>query len=228
MEVLSGVQLRDHAAYVDGTLIIADLHIGKAAAADVAVPIGAGEDMVERVRSLCTHFDPETVVVAGDLLHSFETVPHLVRETLDGITGAVGDRSIVVTPGNHDTLLEAVWTGETTPEYRVGETLICHGHVEPAGDASRYIIGHDHPTITIEGYRRPCYLAGDGVFAGADLLVLPSFNRLVAGVEVNQMTTSEFLSPLITDADALSPVIRDENRNETLEFPALGEFRQTL
>ena len=228
MEALSGIQLRDHAAYLDGVLVLADLHLGKAASADVAVPIGAGEDMVERVATLCDQFDPETVVVAGDLLHSFETVPHLVEETLNGIQHAVDDRPIVVTPGNHDTLLEAVWGGETMPEYRVGETIICHGHVEPAGDACRYIIGHDHPTITIEGHRRPCYLAGDGVFADADLLVLPSFNRLVAGVEINQMTTSEFLSPLITDAAALSPVIRDEKRGETLQFPALEEFRHTL
>ena len=228
MEALSGVELRDHGVYLDGTLVLADLHIGKAATADVAVPIGAGEDMVERAGKLCQHFDPTTVVVAGDLLHSFKTVPHLVEETLDGLTQAVGDRPFVVTPGNHDTLLEAVWGGETTPEYRVGETVICHGHVKPASDASRYIIGHDHPTITIEGHRRPCYLAGDGVFAGADLLVLPSFNRLVAGVEINQMRSSEFLSPLLTDADALSPVIRDEKRDETVQFPPLGQFRQTL
>lgn len=228
MDALSGVTLRDRAAIVDDVLVIADLHLGKAAAANIEVPVGADEEMVERVGTLCAAVDPETVVVAGDLLHSFDDVPRLVEAAVASITDITGDRPVLVTPGNHDTLLEAVWDGETTPEYQVGETVICHGHVEPMTDADRYIIGHDHPTITIEGHRRACYLAGDGVYEGADLLVLPAFNRLVTGVAINDMTASDFMSPLITDADALAPIIRDEQAAETRSFPVLGEFRHKL
>jgi metallophosphoesterase superfamily enzyme len=139
----------------------------------------------------------------------------------------VGAR-VVVTPGNHDTLLDAVWSGPTEQEYRLGETVICHGHVEPEQDAQRYIIGHDHPTIEIEGKRRPCLLAGEGLYNGADLVVLPSFNKLVRGVRINEMSAGEFMSPLVTDADALAPTIRDSEAEQTLEFPPLGEFRHRL
>jgi len=135
---------------------------------------------------------------------------------------------MVVTPGNHDTMLDVVWGGPTTPEYRLDETIITHGHVEPDGDADRYLVGHDHPTITIEGKRRDCALAGEAVYRGSDLLVLPSFNRLVTGVEVNGMSTADFMSPLIRDADALAPVVHDEGSDETLVFPPLGEFRHKL
>jgi putative SbcD/Mre11-related phosphoesterase len=230
MEALAGLQLRDRAAFVDDVLVLADLHVGKATAANVEVPVGAGADMVDRVENLCERFDPTTVVVAGDLLHSFETVPRLVEETLDGLRRVVQvvDADVVVTPGNHDTMLDVVWGGPTTPEYRVGDTVVCHGHVEPEAEAERYILGHDHPTITIEGHTRPCYLAGNGVYRGSDLLVVPSFNRLVTGVEVNEMTASDFLSPLVSDVDALAPVVRDEGREETLAFPPLGEFRHQL
>ena len=230
METLAGVGLCDRAVVVDDVLVLADLHVGKAAASNVQAPVGAGADMVDRVESLCGRFDPETVVIAGDLLHSFDTLPRRVEETLDGLGQAVRDvgASVVVTPGNHDTMLDAVWGGPTTPEYRIGDTVVCHGHVDPAADADRYVVGHDHPTIAIEGHSRPCYLAGAGVYRGADLLMVPSFNRLVAGVEVNEMSGSDFLSPLVRDADALAPVVRDEDRDETLAFPTLGEFRHRL
>lgn len=236
MDALADVTVRERAIYLDGTLVVADLHVGRGAASNLEIPVGEGTDMVERLESLCGEYDPEKVVIAGDLLHSFETVPHRVETTLTGLedVGQEAGAEIIVTPGNHDTMLDAIWTGSTTPEYGITgteygpETVICHGHVEPETDADRYIIGHDHPTISIEGQRLPCLLAADDVYRGADLLILPSFNALVRGVEVNDMRASDFMSPLVRDADALAPVIRDTDADETLTFPPLGEFRHRL
>ena len=230
MAPLSGVTVCDLGIYVDGVLVVADLHVGRGAASNVELPVGEGEEMVERFDQLCSAFEPREIVIAGDLLHSFESVPGPVRDTLAGLNRAargVGAR-IVVTPGNHDTLLNAVWSGPTEEEYRLDETIICHGHVEPAGDAARYIIGHDHPTIDIEGSRRPCFLSGEAVYRGADLVMLPSFNRLVRGVRINEMSAGDFMSPLVTDADALAPAVRDGDAGETLAFPPLGKFRHRL
>jgi len=232
MDALSGVAVRERAALLDDVLVVADLHVGRGSASNVELPVGDGADMVQRLESLCTEFDPETVVIAGDLLHSFETVPRQVETTLAGLRKGVRDigAEMVVTPGNHDTMLDAVWSGPTTPEYEIegGETVICHGHVEPETDADRYIVGHDHPTITIEGQRLVCHLAGDSVYRGSDLLMLPSFNRLVRGVEVNEMRSADFMSPLVREADALAPVLRDTDADETLPFPPLGKFRYRL
>jgi putative SbcD/Mre11-related phosphoesterase len=232
MDALSGIAVRERAVLFEDVLVVADLHVGRGSASNVELPVGDGTDMVQRLESLCTEFDPETVVVAGDLLHSFETVPRQVERTLTGLRDAAraAGAEMVVTPGNHDTMLDAVWSGPTIPEYEIAgsETVVCHGHIEPESDADRYIVGHDHPTITVEGQRMVCHLAGDGVYHGADLLMLPSFNRLVRGVEVNEMRTSDFMSPLVREADALAPVLRDTDAEETLTFPALGEFRHRL
>lgn len=231
MEALSGIELRDRAALIGDTLVLADLHLGRAETA-VELPVGAGEDMRDRLAALLDQFDPSTVVIAGDLLHSFEGVPRGVTRTLGALRGTVraADAELVVLPGNHDTLLDAVWDGPTAPTHRVGETVICHGHTapEPETEADRYVIGHDHPTIVIEGDRRPCYLAGDGVYRGADVLVVPTFNRVVAGVPVNDVTGAAFMSPLLPAAGRLSPVVRDETVEETLVFPPLEEFRHHL
>lgn len=232
MDALSDVTVRERALVVGDVLVISDTHVGRGSASNVELPVGDGADMVERLEGHCVEFEPETVVVAGDLLHSFETVPRQVERTLTGFQEVTADAGaeLVVTPGNHDTMLDSVWSGRTTSEYSVSstETVVCHGHLEPQSGAERYVIGHDHPTISIEGKRLPCVLAGDGAYRDSDLLVLPSFNRLVRGVEVNEMRASDFMSPLVRDADALAPVVRDVSAEETLTFPLLGEFRHRL
>lgn len=230
MDVLSDVQFRDRALYFEDTLVVADLHVGKAASANVELPVGDGTDMVSRLDTLCDVFEPARIVVAGDLLHSFESVPRLVDETLSSLrqTAREHGAEIVVVRGNHDTMLDVVWDGEVTMEYRVGETVVCHGHAPPAEHASRYVIGHDHPTITIEGQNHPCFLVGEGVYEGRDLFMLPAFNRLVTGVTINEMTADEFMSPLVTRVDNLVPVVRDEDDDETLVFPQLGKLREKL
>jgi len=212
------------------TLVVADLHVGRGTGGDLEFPVGSGTDMVERFAGLVDRHDPDEVVVAGDLLHSFRTVPRTVSDTVAGLKRACRDTGarLVVTPGNHDTMLDSAWDGPTADTHRVGDTVVCHGHVDPETAADRYVVGHDHPTIEIEGQRHPCYLVGEGQYGGHEVLMLPSFNRLNAGVEVNGMSAGDFQSPLVTDADRLRPVVWDENRRETRIFPPLGEFREML
>lgn len=220
----------DRALLVGDTLVLADLHVGRGPASNVDLPVGDSSDMLDRLDGLLARHDPAAVVVAGDLLHAFEMVPRTVESTVADLAKRVREAgaTLTVVPGNHDAMLDSVWSGPTEREHPVGDTAICHGHEIPEIDADRYVIGHDHPTITIEGQRRPCYLLGEGVYRGADLVVLPAFNRLLRGVEINDMTAADFMSPLVTDADALAPVVWDEDGREALSFPPLGTFRNRL
>jgi putative SbcD/Mre11-related phosphoesterase len=222
--------LDDRALVLDDTLVVADCHVGRGPASTVELPVGDGAEMLDRIEGLLTRHDPDELVVAGDLLHSFQTIPRTVGDVVDSLSGLARDAGarMVVTPGNHDTMLDSVWDGPVEREYRVADTVVCHGHDPPESDADRYIVGHDHPTITIEGRRRPCYLAGRGVYRGADVVMVPAFNRLLRGVEINEMRAGDFMSPLVTDADAFAPVVYDEDSRETLAFPPLGEFRHRL
>lgn len=225
---------RDRAVYVPAAdaLVCADLHVGRDAASNVELRLGEHEDLIERFAALLDRYDPSAAVIGGDLLHSFSGLPTGVMETVRGIERAADavDCELIVTPGNHDTMLEELWDRRREPEYRLEGTdvVVTHGHVEPVGDADWYVVGHDHPTIEIEGTRRPCYLYGPRQYEGAGVLMLPSFSRLPAGVAINDMTSRDFQSPLITDANALRPIVRDEAADETHEFPPLGEFRRML
>lgn len=225
---------RDRAVYVPAAdaLVCADLHVGRDAASNVELRLGEHEDLTGRFAALCERYEPRVTVVAGDLLHSFGGLPTGVMETVRGIeraADAVGSE-VVVTPGNHDTMLEELWDRRTEAEFSLEGTdvVVTHGHVAPTSGADWYVVGHDHPTIEIEGTRRPCYLYGPDQYDGAGVLMLPSFSRLPAGVAVNDMYSRDFQSPLITDANALCPIVRDEDADETHEFPPLGEFRRML
>ncbi|SEW01800.1 metallophosphoesterase [Natrinema salifodinae] len=214
------------------TLVLADVHLGKAAASNVDAPIDDGANVRERLATLLEATDPETVVVAGDLLHSFSDVPRGAEQDLDRLVGTVdgAGADLIVTPGNHDAMLDGVFAGETSSEYRLadGETVVCHGHERPSATAERYVVGHDHPALSIEGRKRPCVLYGPDVYEGAAVLVLPAFTRLAAGATVNGMRGRDFQSPLVRSADSFYPAVRDADRGETLWFPPLGECRRLL
>ncbi|KTG09772.1 metallophosphoesterase [Haloprofundus marisrubri] len=232
------------------TLVVSDLHIGRDEASDVEFPLGERADLRERLTALLDRFSPAEVVFAGDVLHSFGRASVATRETLGELTDVCRKRGVrpVLVVGNHDTMLSSVWDGPLYDEYRPGggngeggggggddgnggptaDVLVCHGHEEPDGDADCYVVGHDHPTIDIEGRRRPCFLYGPETYRVSDVLMLPAFSRLAPGVEINRMYTRDFQSPLVTDADALRPLVYDEDSEETLRFPPLGKFRRML
>ena len=248
----------DRAVYLreDDALVIADVHLGRGAASVVDAPIDAVDGVVERLSGLLERFEPETVVVAGDLLHSFSFVPQDVRKQVDAIVRAVetADANLVLTPGNHDPMVEDVFSGAIFDSYRPGDgrTVVYHGDVEPTALEEEtlegatleeetdsppvprlYVVGHDHPALSIDGRKRPCFLYGSGVYplesgARVDVLVLPAFSRLARGTTVNRRRASDFQSPLITAIDPFYPVVRDVDAGETLWFPRLGECRELL
>jgi putative SbcD/Mre11-related phosphoesterase len=221
----------ERAVLAGNTLVVADLHLGRARASAVEAPVGDGADVLDRLESLLSAHDPETLVIAGDLLHSFDRVPRGVADRLDDLRRAAresGTRPVVV-PGNHDTMLDSVWAGPTTGAHRIDEeTVVVHGHETPGIEAERYLLGHDHPTIEIEGVRRPCWLRGPGGPDGTEVVMLPAFTRFASGVAVNRMAAADFQSPLVRDADALAPVVWDADAGGALSFPPLGEFRHRL
>lgn len=227
-----GVTLRGRAAYLPepDTVVVADLHLGRGRASNVELPLGEQSAIPERLQGVLESFEPSSVVLAGDVLHSFSSLPEgaesALREVEDRIeaTGA----TLTVVRGNHDTMLRTLL--DPVAEHRLsdGKTVVVHGHEPPTEAAERYVIGHEHPAIEIEGQRRPCALLGRGVYEGADVLALPAFNRLAAGTEVNGMRSGDPSSPLLADVGSFRPVVWDPEAEETLVFPPLERFRQLL
>jgi len=227
------IAFRDRAVYLPATetLVVADLHIGREATANVAAPLGERDDLLDRLSTLRSTFDPTRIVFAGDILHSFSTVPDGVDETVETMYEECVDHgvSVVAIEGNHDKLLDTVWPATVDSAVKLDDgTVICHGHEEPGLSGNRYLIGHDHPAIRIEGVKRPCCCVDTAGYRDAELIVLPAFTRLAGGVELNHLRAGSLQSPLITAVDSLQPIIWDPDRETPLQFPPLGEFRRLL
>lgn len=219
------------AAYLPAAdaLVFADVHAGRDAASDVALPLGEREDLLDRLGDHLDRFEPGRVVLAGDLLHVHGSVPDGVRDTVDAIVAAVDDAgaALDVLAGNHDTMLDAVGV-DAADSVELGDgTVVCHGHEEPPVGAARYVVGHQHPAVEIEGRRHPCFLYGPGQYGeDGDVLVLPAFTRLAAGTPVETLSEGTAVSPLLADPSAYRPVVVSEG--EALAFPALGDLRGLL
>ncbi|ELY99531.1 metallophosphoesterase [Natrialba asiatica] len=243
--------LRSRAAFFpdSATLVVADLHLGRGVSSAVDAPIADSTNASSRARldAVLAELGPAAVVVAGDLLHAFDRVPRGVTDALAALESTVADAdaSLVVTSGNHDAMLSSVFDGETRAACRLPpagknenesentseaqeSVVVCHGHEPPTLDATLYVVGHDHPALSIEGRKRPCFLFGPGAYDGADVLMVPAFTELAAGATVNSMSARDFQSPLVTDANAFHPIVWDVGAEEPLWFPPLGECRQLL
>lgn len=223
----------DRAVYLPDAeaVVCADLHLGRAAASSVDVPLGEGRDVVGRLLALVDRFDPAEVVIAGDVLHAFGHVPREARTALGeldrGIEGR--DAAVVLLSGNHDAQLTALVDEAPRESHELPDgTVVCHGHEPPPRRGSRYVVGHDHPAIVIEGRRRPCALYADGAYEGGDVLVLPAFNPGIPGTVVNGWAAGDALSPLLPDCTRFQPIVWDGEAGESLVFPPLGALRPYL
>jgi putative SbcD/Mre11-related phosphoesterase len=227
---VADLALHDRAILVGDSLVVADLHLGQGATTALDFPVGDGTDTVDRLTALLSWADPAELVIAGDVLHSFSTVPGSVRDALDAVVAAAADAGadLVLLEGNHDAMLPSAWDGELRESHWVGDTLVCHGHEAPDGTANRYLIGHEHPVLDAAGRRRPCYLVGDGVRNGSDVVVLPAFSRLLRGVSIDRLEAEGFMSPLVGDPADLAPLVWDDDAGEVVPFPPLGAFRERL
>ena len=93
-DVAADVRFLDRAVYLPAAdaLVLADVHLGRSATSNVEFPLGERRDVRERMIGLLDETDPATVVVAGDLLHSYSTVPLGVREAVSALADGGGDR----------------------------------------------------------------------------------------------------------------------------------------
>lgn len=225
------LEFSDRAVYLpeSDTLVIADLHLGRAVTSAVDFPLPEDSSIRTRLEELVDRFEPAELVIAGDVLDSFSQVPDGVAATLEGLRASVDSAGVELTvvEGNHDPMLSELT--DAIAERRLGtSTLICHGHEHPEHSADRYVIGHDHPAIVIEGQRRPCFLYGPGAYEGGDVIVLPSFNELIAGTKVNQLDGEHLQSPFLDSLETFRPIVVEEASGATYRFPPLGTMREFL
>ncbi len=163
------------------TLIISDLHLGKAGhfrKNGIGIPQTIFKEDMQRLVSQLQYFKPVKLLVVGDLFHSSDNKEHEMflkwRNDLPGI-------SIQLVKGNHD-ILETGWYQRAGIDVHTGtltirEFVFTHDINDLQETGPRYCFsGHIHPGIKITGRGKqsmqlPCF------YFGKKYAVLPAFGK---------------------------------------------------
>lgn len=161
-------------------LIVADLHVGKAAhfrKAGIAVPGNIVEEDLYRLQQLITKYNPQRLIVVGDMFHSSANnevqyfriwrnqFPHIRFELVTG---------------NHDIMDPSVYASldvQLMDTLTLGGIYFVHDPKDkPADNGELYAMsGHIHPGVWMVGngrqrLRLPCF------YFGAEGAILPAFS----------------------------------------------------
>jgi hypothetical protein len=183
-----------------GLLAVADLHLGYAwshRAQGQLMPVAPKDNVLDRLKALIGDYNPQRVVLLGDIVHRALPVPALLDELRALLSLAEGKCELVLLAGNHDRKLQQLLkqlgaSDVLQDELLAGENVFLHGDRPATQPATRYIIGHEHPAISL----------GDGVatsrkfpsfLIAQNVLTLPSFSSWSAHTP---FPFYEFMSPI--------------------------------
>ena len=188
------------------TLLVADTHFGKGAffrRQGIAIPSGQSADDLERLTRLVEHFQPQRLVVLGDVFHHRPDPREPFFAHFNAWQARHPDLTMEAVIGNHDRhvrelTLPIAWH----PRLDIGPFRLRH---EPDGVAGRHVIaGHVHPAYVLEAagdrLRAPVFWMRPGV------TVLPSFGALTGGWSVTEAKGSRLVMVLDDQLLPLPPL----------------------
>ncbi|MCW3117426.1 MAG: pdeM [Chitinophagaceae bacterium] len=163
------------------TLIISDLHFGKTGhfrKAGIPVPQHVYKEDLQRLVSQVQYFQPQQLVIVGDLFHSNE---NMEMELFKKWRNDLAQLKIQLVKGNHDILQDSWYHKSEIITYReqlqIGNFMFTHDITNSSFETGNYYFsGHIHPGISMKGIgkqslRFPCF------YFTETYCVLPAFSR---------------------------------------------------
>lgn len=159
------------------TIILSDLHIGKAAhfrKSGIAISSEILVDDLKKLELLIHHFEAEKVIIVGDLFHAgYNSDLDLFKNWRDQFP-----REFILIKGNHDRLKCEHYEnlGIICEENQLQISNITFIH-EPKNSEENtfYISGHIHPGFVLKGknerLRLPCFAVSERQ------IILPAFSK---------------------------------------------------
>lgn len=159
------------------TLILSDLHLGKAAhfrRNGIPIPSQIHHKDLDILEKLLLHYQVERVIIVGDLIHANQNSEVLdFKEFLLRYKGG----EFILIRGNHDRLVERkilnLGISAIYDCYELDGIQFVH---EPTPCEIPQISGHIHPGVTVrlptnKHFRLPAYVVSE------DMIILPAFSQ---------------------------------------------------
>jgi DNA ligase-associated metallophosphoesterase len=171
------------------TLVIADLHLGKAAtfrARGLPVPAGTTARDLSRLSRLIETFDPRRLLILGDLIHARESAESL--HTFRAWRDRHPRTEVAVVLGNHDRHVSQELIAAAVDLYAapVCEDGVFFTHEPADSPTCPTVAGHLHPMARLtdfdgSGVNVPCFVLDP------DQLTLPAFGQFTGGCRIDPM-----------------------------------------
>lgn len=189
------------------TLMIADVHFGKAAAYRALgqpVPQGTTSQNLHRLNALIDQYPTEQLIFLGDFLHAPKSHAPATLAALRNWRLQHANMQCILVCGNHD-----LRAGDPPPDlnievvtepYLVGDFALQH---IPKPHATHHVIaGHIHPTFRLHGKGRqslilPCFHHEPGI------TLLPSFGDFTGGFLMDSKPNTHIF---VTDSQCVWPL----------------------
>ncbi|WP_454880674.1 ligase-associated DNA damage response endonuclease PdeM [Sphingobacterium detergens] len=170
------------------TLILSDLHLGKAAhfrKNGIPIPSDIASLDLQRLASLIDYYQAENILVVGDLIHAGINQEVLLLEEFKQNHASLNFHLVI---GNHDRQVEKLAKQINIiyhhDKFEMEQIHFVH---EPAIDRSVFTIsGHIHPGVSIKlppnkHLRLPCF------WVSAQQIILPAFSKFT-GLDSRKMS----------------------------------------
>lgn len=181
--------LAERAAFMadEGTLLVADIHVGKDASfrgLGVPVPPGATESTLDRLSRVVSDTQARRLVVLGDFWHSSRSRAPEVLAALANWRERHAALEVTLVRGNHDQRAGDPPAGlgirACDAPLALGPYRLVHEPETLPQDEGYVLAGHVHPCVVVGGrgfdrLRLPCFHFGERVG------VLPAFGEFTGG-----------------------------------------------
>ena len=170
------------------SLLVADVHLGKSETFQrfgIPIPNQVNQETLDRLQCLCDRFNPEHLIILGDLFHSHLALVAEVQDAWSSFLAHVGTKVKLIV-GNHDRSLISQlqsFSMECIKDAIALENLWL-SHEPDSQSHNLNICGHIHPCLRIrtrlDNLRLPCFYLDKN----QKQLMLPSFGGFTGGYEV--------------------------------------------
>jgi DNA ligase-associated metallophosphoesterase len=183
------------AAVVGGSLVVADLHLGKERAFrqhGLAVPDGPTAEALHRLSGEVEEAQARRLVFLGDLFHHADAIAGVTFDALRDWREKRPWLEVLLVQGNHDRipaeLRDAIATSHSLT---IGELALFH---HPKDPSVPHLAGHLHPAVLItdgpDTERVRCF------WRHRDRLILPSFSAFTGCATVTPARGDEVFIPV--------------------------------
>lgn len=170
------------------TLLIADVHFGKAAtfrALKVAIPAGTTEKDLSTLSNMISETGAQKLIFLGDLVHNYRGLTDRISSLLSAWREYHDELEMTLVRGNHDKKIpqiEQLLRLNIVAEPLIVEPFALKHH--PISDKNHYVLcGHTHPAVLLFGKARqklrlPCFHFAERVGT------LPAFGSFTGCAEI--------------------------------------------